>query len=426
MDAAARRGSAVNLGFLAPLTPFRHYVMGEASMERAATADETAKISELFRQAYTAGAFGFTTTLLKQHIGYQGRPLASRLASREELAAYAHVLRERGNGVIEVALTQSPGAITAEECASLDFLLTESQAKVTWLALLNRDDAPEACQDSLRLADPLIRRGGVPQVTCRPLTVQVHLRAPFIFGDWNCWKPIYNKTVEEQKALYGSSQFRDAVRQESKQPRIFSARWGRLEIAEVGNPALKALEGRTVEEIAAERGTDVLDTFLDLAIEDDLAMNFSCALFNANESRIPELLKDPRTMLGLSDGGAHVDMLCDAGYATHFLGRWVREEKIMSLERGIQRLTSEPARFFGIEKRGRLAPGMAADIVVFDLDTIGCARRNSMQRDLPGGGRRLVVESFGIQQTIVNGEVVRDKGRFTGSMSGQVIRSGSA
>ncbi|MBL6749076.1 MAG: amidohydrolase family protein [Nevskia sp.] len=426
MDAAARRGSALNLGFLAPLTPFRHYVMGEASMERAATEDETAQVASLFRQAYDAGAFGFTTTLLKQHIGYQGRPLASRLASRQELAAYSHVLRERGSGVIEVALTQSPGAITAEECDSLDFLLTESGAKVTWLALLNRDDAPEACQDSLRLADPLIRRGGVPQVTCRPLTVQVNLRSPFIFGDWACWKPIFNQSVETQKELYGSAQFRDAVRQESRNPRIFSARWERLEIAEVGKPALKALEGRTVGEIAAERGKDLLDTFLDLAIEDDLAMVFSCALFNANEARIPELLKDPRTMLGLSDGGAHVDMLCDAGYATHFLGRWVRDAKIMSLERGVQRLTSEPARFFGIEKRGRLAPGMAADINVFDLDKIGCAPRNSKRNDLPGGGRRLVVESFGIRQTIVNGQVVRDNGSFTGSMAGQVIRAGSA
>jgi N-acyl-D-aspartate/D-glutamate deacylase len=328
--------------------------------------------------------------------------------------------------VIEVALTQSPGAITPEECESLDFLLRESQAHVTWLALLNRDDAPEACQDSLRLADPLIRRGGVPQVTCRPLTVQVNLRSPFIFGDWACWKPIYNQTVEAQKEIYGSAQFRDDVRQESRNPRIFSARWERLEIAEVGNPALKALEGRTIGELAAERGTDLLDTFLDVAISDDLATVFSCALFNANESRIPELLKDPRTMLGLSDGGAHVDMLCDAGYATHFLGRWVREAKIMSLERGVQRLTSEPARFFGIEKRGRLAPGMAADIVVFDLDKIGCAPRNSMRKDLPGGGRRLVVESFGIHQTIVNGEIMREDGRYTGGTPGQVIRSGSA
>ena len=426
MDAAAARGPAINLGFLAPLTPFRHFVMGEESMERAATPEETREIAALFRDAYEAGAYGFTTTLLSQHIGYQARPLASRLASRDELATYAHVLRDLGRGVIEVALTKSPGVISEDECETLDFLLTESRSKVTWLALLNRDDAPEACLDSLRRADALIRRGGVPQVTCRPLMVQIDLRNPFIFADTTTWKPLFNKTVEEQKAIYRSAEFRAAARDELTKPRIFSGRWERLEIHEVSTPALKPLEGKTVGQVAAERGHDGLDTFLDLGLGDDLAMQFSCALFNADERRIPELLTDPRTMIGLSDGGAHVDMLCDSGYATHLLGHWVRDRQIMSLERAVARLTSEPARFFGIKKRGVLAPGMAADIVIFDAERVGSASRTEMRKDLPGGGRRLVIESQGIQLTIVNGEVVHDHGRYTGSTPGQVLRSGVA
>jgi N-acyl-D-aspartate/D-glutamate deacylase len=426
MDAAAARGPAINLGFLAPLTPFRHFVMGEESMERAATSEETREIAALFREAYEAGAFGFTTTLLSQHIGYQARPLASRLASRDELAAYARVLRDLGRGVIEVALTKSPGVISEDECATLDFLLTESRSKVTWLALLNRDDAPEACLDSLRRADPLIRRGGVPQVTCRPLMVQIDLRNPFIFADTTTWKPLFNKTVEEQKAIYRSAEFRAAARDELEKPRIFSGRWERLEIHEVSTPALKPLEGKTVGQVAAERGQGGLDTFLDLGLEDGLAMQFSCALFNADERRIPELLTDSRTMIGLSDGGAHVDMLCDSGYATHLLGHWVRDRQIMSLERAVARLTSEPARFFGIKKRGLLAPGMAADIVIFDSERVGSASRTEMRHDLPGGGRRLVIESHGIQQTIVNGEIVHDHGRYTGTSPGQVLRSGQA
>ncbi|MET0153475.1 MAG: amidohydrolase family protein, partial [Candidatus Binatia bacterium] len=284
--------------------------------------------------------------------------------------------------------------------------------------------APEACLDSLRRADPLIRRGGVPQVTCRPLMVQIDLRNPFIFADTTAWKPLFNKTVEEQKAIYRSAEFRAAARDELKKPRIFSGRWERLEIHEVLTPTLKPLEGKTVGQVAAERGRDGLDTFLDLGLEDDLAMQFSCALFNADERRIPELLVDPRTMIGLSDGGAHVDMLCDSGYATHLLGHWVRDRQVLSLERAVARLTSEPARFFGIRKRGVLAPGMAADIVIFDLERVGSASRTEMRHDLPGGGRRLVIESRGIQQTIVNGEIVHDQGRYTGSSPGQVLRSG--
>jgi N-acyl-D-aspartate/D-glutamate deacylase len=256
--------------------------------------------------------------------------------------------------------------------------------------------------------------------------VQIDLRNPFIFADTTTWKPLFNKTVEEQKAIYRSAEFRAAARDELEKPRIFSGRWERLEIHEVSTPTLKPLEGKTVGQVAAERGQDGLDTFLDLGLEDGLAMQFSCALFNADERRIPELLTDSRTMIGLSDGGAHVDMLCDSGYATHLLGHWVRDRQIMSLERAVARLTSEPARFFGIKKRGLLAPGMAADIVIFDSERVGSASRTEMRHDLPGGGRRLVIESHGIQQTIVNGEIVHDHGRYTGTSPGQVLRSGQA
>lgn len=424
MDAAGRRGSAVNLGFLAPLTPFRHFVMGEASMERAADAEETATIARLLREAIEAGAFGWTTTNVAQHIGYKGRPLASRLASRAELAAYAHVLRDAGRGVIEIALTQSPGMISESEQELLEFLVSESASKVTWLALLNRDDRPEACAESLRRTEPLLARGAVPQVTCRPLTVRIDLRNPFIFADTQTWKAVFNQPPEEQKRIYASKAFRDAVRDELRHPRLFSGRWERLEIAEAAASALAGLVGRTVGEIAAERGIDGVDALLDLAIEDDLRMQFSCALFNADESRIPELLTDPRTMIGLSDGGAHVDMLCDAGYATHLLGRWVREREIMSLERAVARLTSEPARFLGIRDRGVLAPGMAADVVTFDPRKVGSAERPVMRHDLPGGGRRLVIESRGIEHVIVNGGIVREGGQATGDLLGRVVRSG--
>jgi len=426
MEAAERRGSAINLGFLAPLTPFRHFVMGEESMEREATPAQTAEIAALLRGAVEAGAFGWTTTVLPQHIGYRARPLAAQLASRTEIRAYANVLRALRRGVIEVALTRSPGVISEEECELLDFLLSESGAKVTWLALLNRDDQPEACQDTLRRADPLIRRGGVPQVTCRPLTVQIDLKNPFIFADTACWKPVFNQPPAVQKQIYASRQFREAVRDELMQPRLFTGRWERLEVKEVVNPALKPLEGRTVGEIAAERRRHGVDVFLDVALEDELATQFSCALFNADEARIPELLCDPRTMIGLSDGGAHVDMLCDAGYATYFLGTWVRERQVMTLERAVQRLTSEPAEFFGIRNRGRLEPGLAADVVVFDAATIGSASRSEMRHDLPGGGRRLVVRSRGIEYTIVNGEIVYEGTKYSGRLPGRVLRSGSA
>ena len=426
MDAADKRGSGINLGFMAPLTPFRHYVMGEESMERAATPEETTRIAALLREAMQAGAFGFSTTNGPQHIGYQGRPLACRLASFDELAAYAGVLKDLGRGSIELALNDQPGVVTESDYALLDHLGTESNRPVTWLAMLSRDDQPDVCMETLRQTESLIQRGIVPQVTCRPLSVQVNLRNPFIFANLECWNPAFNKSEEEQVALYRDPDFRQAWRKTFEQPRVFPGKWDRVDIQEVSNPALKQYEGKTVDEVARERGKDGLDTFLDLAIEDNLNIQYVMALFNADENRVAELITHPNTMIGLSDGGAHVDMLCDAGYCTYLLGTWVREKQLMPIERAVQRITSEPARFFGVPNRGVLAEGMAADIAVFDAATIGSPRRPEMRYDLPGGGRRLVVPAQGVMHTIVNGEVLYQDQQHTGDLPGQVLRAGAA
>ena len=424
MQAAQKRGSGINLGFLAPLTPFRHFVMGEESMDRVATPEETSQIQALLREAMLAGALGITTTAIPQHIGYQARPLACRQASRDELKAYANVLRDLGRGAMELALTATAGELSDEEYDLVDFLLTESGRPVTWLGVISRDDKPNAGPAMLAKADPLIKRGGVPQVTCRPFVIQIDLRNPFIFANHPSWNPVFNRPVEEQIRVYRDPNFRQTFRTELETPRIFSGNWERLEVKEVSNPALKSLEGKTVAEIAAQRGKDGLDTFLDLALEDDLQLQYTIVLFNANDDLIPELITDPRAMIGLSDGGAHVDMLCDAGYCTYLLGTWVREKQVLTLEHAVQRLTTEPARFFGIQDRGQLAQGMAADIAIFDYNTIGSGRRPEMRYDLPGGGRRLVMPAQGVQYTLVNGEVLYSGQQHTGAMPGQVLRAG--
>jgi len=149
MDAAQKRGLGINAGFLAALSPFRHWVMGEEATERPATAAETARIRGLLREAMTAGAFGFSLTVMPQHVGYKGRPLACRLASNDELGAYAGVLRELGRGTIEIALTKQPSTVSEKEYALLDLLSAASGRPVTWLNLRDRDDAPQAWRETL-------------------------------------------------------------------------------------------------------------------------------------------------------------------------------------------------------------------------------------------------------------------------------------
>jgi N-acyl-D-amino-acid deacylase len=421
--AAERRGAGINLAFLAPLTPFRHYVMGEESMEREATIDETARIAGLLREAVDAGAFGFSTTTLPQHIGYQGRPLACRLASSDELKAYANVLRDAGRGAIEIALTRRSGRMSEDEQGLLEFLLDESMRPVTWLAMASRPDKPEASDDTLRRLEPLIKRGGVPQVLCKPFVVQMDMRNPFSFADMELWGPVFNQPLEKQKAFYSDPAFRGAFREELKRPHLFQGKWNRVEVLEVANPALKQYERKTVGEIADQRHEDPLDTFFNLALQDDLNIQYTMQQYH--EEGIQRLISDPRTMIGLSDGGAHVNMLCDAGYCTYLLGTWVRERQAMTLENAIKRITSEPADFFGIKDRGRLKVGLPADVAIFDERKIGSAKRARMQNDLPGGGRRLVMPAEGVEYTVVNGDILYQHGHHSGYLPGQVLKSGA-
>jgi len=423
LDAAARRGPALNLAFLAPLTPFRHYVMGDESMERAATAEETAQIRDLIAEAMTAGAFGFSSTILNQHVGFQGRPLACRNASRDELKAYANVLKEMGKGAIEVALTRQIGVLDDEQCDMLDFLLQESGRPVTFIALFDRDDIPEAVRDTLRRAAPMIAKGARPQTSPLPLTRDINMRNPFTFAAFPSWGRVFEDTSKEsQRAIYADAEFRDAFREDLKRPQTV-INWQRLVLHEAHTDEIKRFEGQSVAEIARAWGKDEVDAFLDVAVADDLACEYTYASYNTRPDRMRELLNDPSILIGLGDGGAHLDILCDSGYPTYLLGTWVRERQAITAEEAVRRLTSDPADMFGISDRGRLKPGLAGDICVYDPATVGSSNRGERRYDLPAGGKRMVMPSRGICQTIVNGRIVYADGALTGDVGGQVLRS---
>jgi N-acyl-D-amino-acid deacylase len=423
MDAAQRRKPALNLAFLAPLTPFRHYVMGEASMERAATAEETREIKFLLGEAIDAGAFGFSSTLLNQHMGYGARPLACRNASREELKAYCNALRERGKGSIEYAMTRQIAVLEAPEVELLEFMLEESRRPVTFIAMFDRDDLPEAARETMRKVKPLIARGARPQTSPLPLTRELVMRSPFAFAAFPSWKRLFEDTSKAaQAAVYGDVAFRRQFREDLKRPASF-ADWARITLHEVASPGLKKYEGKTVAEIAAARGVDGVDALLDVTLEDDLQNEFTVQSWNTRADRMAELLNDRSVLLGLGDGGAHLDMLCDSGYPTYVLGTWVRERSVLTLEEAVRRMTSDPADFFGIRDRGRIALGMAADVVIFDAATVGSGGRPERLFDLPGGAKRMVMRSRGIEMTLVNGEVTWDKGALTGACAGSVLRS---
>jgi N-acyl-D-aspartate/D-glutamate deacylase len=178
----------------------------------------------------------------------------------------------------------------------------------------------------------------------------------------------------------------------------------------------------SIAAIAEARGVEPADALLDVALADDLETLFDFPVMNQDPEGVRPLVTDPRFMIGLSDGGAHVDQLCDAGYATYLLGKWVRERQALTLEEGVRRLTSEPATFFGIPDRGVIAPGKAADLVVFDPDTVDDVPPEYVH-DLPGGAKRLVARARGVEATVVGGRVLYRAGTHTGAMPGAVLRN---
>jgi N-acyl-D-aspartate/D-glutamate deacylase len=222
--------------------------------------------------------------------------------------------------------------------------------------------------------------------------------------------------------VYRDPAFRNAFREDLKRPASFGD-WRRIAVHEVGSPHLKRLEGKTIAQLAAERGVDGVDALLDLTLEDDLRTELTMQSFNTRIDRMTEILNNKDMLLGLGDGGAHLDMLCDAGYPTYVLGTWVRERRALSLEEAVRRMTSDPADFFGIRDRGRVAPGLAADLVIFDPQTVGSAGRPERWYDLPGGGKRMVMRSRGIDMTLVNGVVTWANGSLTGAAAGVVLRA---
>ncbi|RLA14249.1 MAG: amidohydrolase [Gammaproteobacteria bacterium] len=418
-------GLGANIAALVAMTPLRHYVMGSDSLYRAGNVSEIAQMGELFSDAMEQGAFGFSTTIIGVHVGYGGKPVACRNATLDEYRVLCQALKKIGRGSIELALKLT-GDVGEQERELLTLLVNESDRPVTWLAVVNQAERPDSYLERLdALEDLLGWDKAVPQTTCRPLRFQLDLANPYILGVFPTWQPIMQMSREEKIRCYRDPEFRQSFRDDLVNiPAFGSNVWKRFYVLDgVSDQARGFAEKKlTIAEIARDWDMDPMDCFCELALEDELRTTFDLIALNYDENDTIPLVQDKRLMIGLSDGGAHLNMLCDAGYSTHMLERWVRDTGALSLEEGVRKLTSEPADFFGISNRGRIAAGCKADLVLFNPDTIACGDKQVVN-DLPSGGKRFVTPAMGIHATFVNGEMLYKNGEHVGGLPGKVLRS---
>ena len=424
LDAVEKRGSAINVAALFGHTPLRLYVMGEASTERAATADEIAAMKKLVREAMEAGAIGFGTSVSVSHNGYAGKPVPSRQATVEEMDAMVSVMGEMKRGLMQITIGREFSTRHMAEVSR------KYGVPVTWTALLSYLYGPGGHRKQLDLAAEQRRSGAlvIPQVSCRPLNFEFTFAEPFIF---DVMKFMNELSVEDARSpgarrrAYADPAWRRKFTAELTP--LFQRWWDRTVIAWA--PSARELEEQPLSEAARKLGKDPVDLALDLALANDLQARFRMAVMNFDEKEVAELITDPHTIIALSDAGAHASQLCDACYSTHLLGHWVRDKKTFTIEQAVHNLTQRPAEMFGITDRGVLATGRPADIVVFDPKTVGPGPLKRVY-DLPAGADRLVSEASGIDAVIVNGKLIRRNGKdavaANDRLPGRLLRHGRA
>jgi N-acyl-D-amino-acid deacylase len=331
------------------------------------------------------------------------------------------VVDEAGRGVIQFGGDRQLGGAVAKA----------SRRPVFYGNITQQAVAPDRWRDRLAEAENMMRQGhrGYQFVMPRPGDLRYTLKTAQHFDAMPTWKNVMLLPLEKRKEVFRDPETRAKLHREAVETPLdpnragdFTRRWDLQFVFKPALPKNEHLTGKSVAEIARQEGRDVLDVFLDLALEEDLETEFERREVNSDEAAMTALLTSPYTVIGQSDGGAHVVFRTDYSYSTYLLSHWVRERGIMSLEDAIRKLTFVPASLFGLFDKGMLRPGLAADLMIFDPATIGPLEPGEAY-DLPGGNRRRKQLARGIEWTVVNGDVLIEKGEHTGAYPGKVARN---
>jgi len=428
MDSLDRR-LGVNAGTLIGHSPVRHYVMGKDSQtDRTPTADEMKQMQEVVRDGMEAGALGLSFSMSRSHYDPHGVMIPSSWAQEDEVFALCDVLGELGTGVIEAASGRD-----AEEKNGLMSRISERTGRtVVYNQLTHQLRSPERWKSEVQRINESVARGlrAFPNVCPLTVTTDFTMHNCQVFRGVPTFHPIQLAPDDVKLQKYADPVVRKALHEELvemktelKNNRVLGKNWpDTIWVQETMLEKNKPFEGKSIRELSEMTGKGIIDAFLDLVVEEKLDTKFQQGVQGYDKKVMAELLNYPNSIIGLSDSGAHVQYRVGYGYSSVLLGHWVRKHQVMSLEKAVKKLTFDQAHTFGIFDRGLLRPGMAADVVIFDPDTIDALPLKRVD-DLPGGGWRMEEKSVGVHYTVVNGQVLLEDNKHTGALPGKVMRN---
>ena len=407
----------------------RTYVMGERAFSDAASEDDVRNMQQLVKQAVQAGAIGFSTSRTFNHLTADDRPVASRIAEWDEVRAIVNAVGETGKGLFEIA-GEAPGRDPeriAEYHGRLRDLAVESGVPQTW-GMFSVRAAPDLWRPYFDLLDETAAAGGrmFAQVHSRALSSLLSFESNTPFDSWEYWSEFRKLPLAEQAAKMRNPEIKAKLieigSREYTGPRVVGAEARPPEWDYIYPMDDMVYDKPSMAELARAKGVHPVELMIDMALQRDLKMFFRQPIANEDQAQVLDMMKHPRSVITFSDSGAHVSQIMDSSLQTHLLSYWVREKQAMTLEEAIKQITYNTATMWGLHDRGLIREGMAADLVVFDADTIG-ARMPDVVHDLPAGAKRLKQTADGILNTVVNGEILLTNNEHSGAVPGQLLRS---
>ena len=409
----------INVGALIGHSAIRLFVMGPESQEREATQEEISKMCDIVREAMRAGALGISSSYVD--IDENGDPVPSRFAGFDEKVALAQAMGESGRGIWQVVPYFPDMKQQLDNIRELGDISLAANVPCSLQPVLSSPTSPNA-EELIEALEKEQARGarvfGQTMPRCFDLNMRLSETSMLLYA-LPRWKKIMDLPREQRLEQF--EQQKSELVNEMKDAKGMSGSIPFLKVGNVKSDENQRYQGQYLGAIAQEENKELGEVILDLSIRDDLDTEFQLQnVINADKQAVAKIVSHPLCHFGASDAGAHITQFCGTGDTSHLLQHYVRETNTFSLEEAIHKMTGELAVDWGLTDRGTLEEGKAADIVIFNSETVSVGKEEFVD-DFPGEARRYVRKSEGYDVVIVNGAIAYQDGRYTETLNGRVV-----